>query len=100
MAFQLGKWHVICDRCGFKRFNDEVTKTWDGFMVCAKSTGKTCYETRHPQEFVRTKADDTSVSFVRSRPTDIFVEVDTIDSSVGTQENTIPSGTPGNGSTL
>ena len=91
--FQMGKWLVVCDRCGFQRFNDEVQKTWDGHMVCSPSTGKTCFETRHPQDFVRSKPDDTSVEFTRKAPAETFVTVDTIASSVGVQETTIPTGT-------
>jgi hypothetical protein len=90
--FELGKWLVICDRCGFQRKSDQVMKTWDNFMVCAPSTGKTCFETRHPQEFVRTKIDDMSVPFTRPQPADVFVSVTPVASSVGVQENTIPSG--------
>ena len=91
--FELGKWLVLCDRCGFQRKSDQVQKTWDGFIVCSPSTGKTCFETRHPQEFVRTKKDDMSVSFTRPQPADTFRSVDTVATTVGVQETTIPSGT-------
>jgi hypothetical protein len=63
--FQFGLWNVICDRCGFKRKSNEVLKTWDNLYVCAPSTGKTCYETRHPQDFVRSKPDQEAVAFTR-----------------------------------
>lgn len=52
---------LICDECGFKYRRSEMKKWWDGFMVCEKD-----YEPRHPQEFVRGKAD--KVSFPDSRP--------------------------------
>ena len=97
MSFDSGKWLVICDRCGFQRKNDEVQKTWDGHMVCAPITGKTCFETRHPQDFVRARPDNSSVDFVRKAPTETFADRTPIDSSVGTQENTIPTGTFDNG---
>lgn len=91
MHFELGEWLVCCDRCGFQRKSSQVVKTWDNFIVCAPSTGKTCFETRHPQDFVRSKPDDQSVPFVRKQ-LEVFREVDTISPSVGVQETTIPSG--------
>lgn len=72
MNFKLGEWLVVCDRCKFKRFASQVTKTWDGLIVCKPSVKQGCFETRHPQDFVRGVKDDTSVEFVRARPTDIF----------------------------
>lgn len=98
--YQAGKWLVICDRCGFKRMSDEVTKTWDNYIVCKTTVKQGCFETRHPQDFVRAKKDDTSVPFTRPQPADIYTEVDYVDESVGTQENTIPSAPSGNGTTL
>ena len=67
----LGKWNVICDRCGVKRKNDQVRKEWTGLIVCIDK----CWEERHPQDFVRSKPDDTSVPFTRPEKTDIFVDV-------------------------
>jgi len=63
-GWELGKWLVICDRCGFKRTNDQVRREWTGLMVCAD----TCWEPRHPQEFVRPRADQQSVPFTRPEP--------------------------------
>lgn len=71
--FKFGLWNVICDRCGFKRKSNQVMHTWDGLIVCSPSTGKTCYETRHPQDFVRTKPDDQSVPFTRPER-DVFLD--------------------------
>lgn len=70
--FESGKWLVICDRCGFRRNNDQVVKTWDNWYVCAPSTGKTCFETRHPQDFVRSKSDNQTVPYVRSERADQY----------------------------
>ena len=98
--YQAGKWLVICDRCGFKRMSDEVTQTWDNYIVCKPVIKSGCYETRHPQDFVRAKVDDTSVPYTRPQPTDLTTTVNYVASSVGVQENTIPSANSGNGSTL
>lgn len=92
MVFEIGKWLVLCDRCGFRRTSDQIVKTWDGYMVCAPSIKPGCFETRHPQDFVRDKPDDQSVPFTRSEGADVFRTVDTIAPSVGVQETTIPEG--------
>lgn len=64
--FKPGKWLALCDRCGFQRLApDELVETWDGYKVCAPSTGKTCFETKHPQLMVRARPDDQSVPYVR-----------------------------------
>ena len=93
----LGQWNVICDQCGVKRKSDQVTKRWDGLIVCKTEVRSGCFEHRHPQDFVRTVVDNQSVEFTRPEPADVFVEVDYIDETVGTQENTIPNGTFNNG---
>ena len=86
----LGKWRVVCDRCGFERNNDMVAKEpRTNLMVCKD----TCLEVVHPQEFVRGKPDPQNVPFTSPEPSDVFVSVTYADSSVGDQEPTIPSGT-------
>lgn len=76
MHFELGKWLVICDRCGFKRMSDEVIKTWDNLIVCKPTIKTGCYETRHPQDFVRAVKEDPSVPYTRSQPADVFTDVE------------------------
>lgn len=92
MPYRDGQWLVLCDRCKFKRYADQVQETWDHLMVCKPSVKQGCWEPRHPQDFVKSVPDDTAVPFTRPRPADTFVSVDTIASSVGVQETTIPSG--------
>lgn len=67
----LGKWLVLCQRCGFKRTNDEVAREWTGLLVCKD----TCLEPRHPQEFVRPRPDAQAVPFTAPEPADTFVSV-------------------------
>ena len=43
-------------------------KEWNGLRVC-----KDCFETRHPQEFVRGKQDDQSVPWTRSEGADVEI---------------------------
>jgi hypothetical protein len=89
----LGQWNVICDQCGVKRKSGQVIERWDGRIVCRPDVRPGCYETRHPQDFVRTVVDDQSVPFTRPEPTDQFVSVTYIAETVGTQERSKPSGT-------
>ena len=92
-TLELGKWNVICDRCGVKRKSDQVQGTWDKLIVCKPTIKAGCWETRHPQDFVRAVVDNQTVPFSRPEPTDQFVSVTYISTSVGTQENTLPAGT-------
>ena len=85
---EFGKWNCICQRCGVKFKNDEVEKEWTGLIVCKKK----CFETRHPQDFVRALPDDTSIPYSSPPPTDIDVSV-TYDTVTGVQEHDIPTGT-------
>jgi hypothetical protein len=48
-----GDFWRICDRCGFKVRSSRTAKEWTGLMVCRD----TCFETRHPQDFVRAAHD-------------------------------------------
>ena len=73
-SFKLGEWSVICDRCGWSRLSSQVVETWDGLIVCSPRVKDGCFETRHPQDFIRSVKDDSSVPFVRSRPTDVYVD--------------------------
>ena len=64
------RWHVICDRCAAKRWNDELRKEWDGLMVCAD----TCWEPRNAQDFVRGVPDRSSLPFARPESPDVFLD--------------------------
>ena len=59
----------ICDRCGFRRKLHQLRKEWTGLKVCSD----TCWEPRHPQEFVRGVKDDQSVYEPRPEPADVFL---------------------------
>lgn len=58
--FKKGDWNAVCDRCGFNFKASELRKTWDGFYVC-----KDDFETRHPQDFVRSRPDRQTVPWTR-----------------------------------
>lgn len=62
-----GSWG-ICDECGFKFRLSEMRRRWDKAIVC-----KSDWEPRHPQEFVRGKADRIKYpGEIRPEPEDNF----------------------------
>jgi len=69
MPYYSGRHLVICDRCGFRRYDDEVKREWTGSIVCAD----TCWEARHPQLDVKTKPDKQFVKDARPEPEDVFL---------------------------
>ena len=54
---RVGDFNRICDRCGAKRKASHTRKEWTGYIVCEDG----CFETRHPQDFVRARADRQAV---------------------------------------
>jgi hypothetical protein len=63
-----GQWNVICDSCGWKKKSSEVRRRWDGLIVCAD----TCYETDHPQKYLRVRETGLAVPFIRDEPADTY----------------------------
>lgn len=61
--FKSGDWNAICDVCGFKFKASELRERWDGFRVCEQD-----WESRHPQELIRSIDEDTSVAWTRPDP--------------------------------
>lgn len=58
-----------CDRCG-GTFSDRYKAVeWTGAIVCRGAGTHDCWESRHPQDFVRTLREDTSVQNARTRNT-------------------------------
>jgi len=45
---------VECQRCGVAFRQSQVRKEWTGLIVCVKN----CWESRHPQDFVRGRNDN------------------------------------------
>jgi hypothetical protein len=60
MTFELGQWKCQCDRCGFWFKARQLRKEWNGLRVCGD-----CWEPRHPQDFVKGKADRQAPVWVR-----------------------------------
>jgi hypothetical protein len=70
-GFEAGQWNVICDRCGFQFKSRELRAEWTGLRVCGG-----CHDTRHPQDFVKGKADKQNVPWSRPEAPDLFVGED------------------------
>ena len=68
--YKVGDWNLICDSCGKKIKASHSRHRWDGFIVC-----DSCFEHRHPQDFVRAKLDKITVPFSRPRSEDVFITV-------------------------
>ena len=69
-GYQPGNHWGICDRCGFAYRASELKKTWDGLFVCEED-----WEPRHPQDFVRGRADKITPSGpIRPDPEETFVD--------------------------
>lgn len=47
-AFVLGDYNAVCFECQKKYKASQLKKHWQGYYVCVS-----CYEPRHPQDFVR-----------------------------------------------
>lgn len=59
-GYQTGNNWDTCDRCGFERRVAELAEEWNGLTVCKD----TCYETRHPQDFLRVKEEQITADLV------------------------------------
>lgn len=78
VRFLSGQWNAICDVCGQKYKSGEMKKRWDGLMVCPHD-----WETRHPQDFLRSMPDRQAVPWSRPETPDVFVHVCAYPSSGG-----------------
>ena len=67
-----GGFYRICDRCGFKRRGWDTRKEWTGLFVCAD----TCFEARHPQDYVRVTIDRQTVPDPRPEYTGARIPID------------------------
>ncbi len=64
----MGKWLVVCDRCGFKMKNTDLRLEFTGLRVCSK-----CHDPRHPQDAVKGREDKQAPPWVRPEPTNEVV---------------------------
>lgn len=69
-GFRVGDWLYTCQRCGFTVYASETELEWTGLRVCKA----TCWEPRHPQEFVRGRADKQTVPYANPPGEPHFLE--------------------------
>jgi len=69
-----GSWNIICDSCSKKIKASESKQRWDGLIVCPS-----CYEQRHPQDFVKARQDKITVPFSRPKEVPTYTDVPYID---------------------
>lgn len=74
MSYEQGQWNAICDRCGFKYKARQLRLEWNGLRTCCGAGTTNCWEPRHPQDFVKGKADRQAPPWVRPEPADTFIE--------------------------
>lgn len=74
-SFVKGRWNAICDRCGFKYKSNQLRQEWTGLRVCSGGGTNDCFEQRHPQDFVRGKADRQAPPWARPEPPEIDVSI-------------------------
>lgn len=67
--YRKASWNGLCQACQFKFKAEELTLRWDGLRVC-----KGCFEVRHPQDFIKIKADKMTPPWTSPRPADVFIE--------------------------
>ncbi len=65
-----GSYNALCDICGFKFKNTELSKRWDGLMVCRRDN-----ELRHPQELIRPVPDQTKLPWTRPDPAKVSADI-------------------------
>ena len=62
-----GDHNAQCDICGFHFKASELIKMWNGLYACNAD-----YETRHPQDFVRSKPETIKPAWVRPDPDSMY----------------------------
>lgn len=74
--YKPGSHYKICDRTGFAMRAEDARTEWTGAVV-----RKDVFEARHPQDFVRGRADNQTVPNARPRPDDVFVDSNDVQAS-------------------
>ena len=67
-TYRHGDSNAICDRTGFKVLKSRTRKEWNGLIVRDEE-----WEVRHPQDYVRGRADRQSIREPRPESTDYFL---------------------------
>lgn len=70
-GFVSGQHNAICDRCGFKYKSGQLRLEWNGLRTCCGASTNGCWEERHPQEFVKARADKQAPKWTRPEAPDV-----------------------------
>jgi hypothetical protein len=68
--YEPGQWLAICQRCGGQHKARKLRLEWTGLRVCHGEGTRGCWEKRHPQDFVKGKADKQAPPWTSPRPED------------------------------
>ena len=68
---ELGSWNAVCYQCGRKRKSSMLRKHWQGYYVCPEH-----WESRQPQDFVRSVPDKQTPPWVQPMPANVFLPTD------------------------
>lgn len=71
--YKPGAFNVICDRTGFKIKSTNARDEWNNQTVRRES-----WEGRHPQDFLRSKADKTAVEGANPESDDYFLSTNEV----------------------
>ena len=71
--YRHGDHNVICEYSGFKIKRSEARYTWDGHLVKEEF-----WEPRHPQDFLRGKADNQAVRDARPEGDNDFISTNEV----------------------
>lgn len=68
-GFRPSDYWMTCDRCGHEYRQSRMKKEWNGLIVC-----KDCWESRQPQDFVRSRHEKiaTPANFTRPQGAEDF----------------------------
>ena len=73
MPYVDGAWKACCQRCGGVYLNTQLSMEWTGLRVCRGGGTRGCWEPRHPQEFVRGKADEQAPPWTSPEPPPVYI---------------------------
>lgn len=75
MTYEAGQWKAVCDRCGHDYKARQLRLEWTGLRVCHGADTNGCWEPRHPQDYLRGKADRQAPPWTRPEQAEIDVSV-------------------------
>lgn len=81
-----GAWNVDCAQCCRKFKNYELSRDWRGVYLC-----RSCWDPRHPQDFVRAAAERPGVPWTQDFNTVVQVAVCTPNGQSAVPDCAVPN---------